>query len=574
MPATSKKPAINKKPAVGKGVLKDAITKKPAAAEASLKVAGKYGMTTVVLPPPTRRLRSKITLLPKSITTLVGLVAADETKDSGPRQVYLVTLPHPKQQKSQDGYTLIAPGSLTREQVLHKFLDSCRSPVYVDARNIRACPSVPLDKTGVWREMHQADANGQAYPHDHLPVLASRQFRFMPVKRALLRRHGLASNWSVSHTGYWSCMKYLAKPSPKKQSSSLDHQPVLWCAHGMHPVPATLCNEPLTAAAIEARRQTADDKAAETGAKPGRISEIDVWPIVVNNNIRNGGDDDNAHKLLISHAKKHCTKEMQQFLFKIRTRLPALIEDIWAWEKVESDLAVAMRTRTEAIQAAAQTKCVCEGQWKHHVLKSWKLNGIDGAELCKDILNALVSGRSESTPVIVLAGDRGGEGKSMLLKALLALFGSSHVFSRPAPGNFPLVDLPGKKCCFLDEWRFDQSILSFALQCVWYDGSIVPIARPQNQPGKDGHYSYEGNAPIFVTTKRKDLLALQSWAADDPSTGVPWDADASMLWRRLKVYHFTTRIPKPAKDLKYCPCCFAQLLVSNSSDPSTWCSFF
>ena len=201
-------------------------------------------------------------------------------------------------------------------------------------------------------------------------------------------------------------------------------------------------------------------------------------------------------------------------------------------------------------------------------------DSINGAELCKDILDALTSGRSESTPVIVLAGDRGGEGKSMFLKALIALFGANHVFSRPVPGTFPIVDLPGKKCCFLDEWRFDQTILSFALQCVWYDGSIVPIARPQNQPGTAGHYSYQGTAPIFATTKRKDLLTLQAWAADDPSTGVPWDADASMICRRLKVYHFTHRIPKPPKGLKYCPCCFAQLLVSNSNGPSTWCSFF
>ena len=54
---------------------------------------------------------------------------------------------------------------------------------------------------------------------------------------------------------------------------------------------------------------------------------------MVSNNFRNEGDDDTAHKQLIRYAKKHCTRDMQQFLFKIRARLPALIEDIWAWEK-------------------------------------------------------------------------------------------------------------------------------------------------------------------------------------------------------------------------------------------------
>ena len=76
-------------------------------------------------------------------------------------------------------------------------------------------------------------------------------------------------------------------------------------------------------------------------------------------------------------------------------------------------------------------------------------DSINGAELCKDILDALTSGRSESTPVIVLAGDRGGEGKSMFLKALIALFGANHVFSRPVPGNFPLCRFAREKMLFL-----------------------------------------------------------------------------------------------------------------------------
>ena len=70
-----------------------------------------------------------------------------------------------------------------------------------------------------------------------------------------------------------------------------------------------------------------------------------------------------------------------------------------------------------------------------------------------------------------------------------------------------MIDLPGKKIVFLDEWRFDQSILSFATQCLWYDGSSVPVARPQNGAGAGGHKDYKGNAPLFVTTKRGPLAA-------------------------------------------------------------------
>ena len=155
----------------------------------------------------------------------------------------------------------------------------------------------------------------------------------------------------------------------------------------------------------------------------------------------------------------------------------------------------------------------------------------------------------------------------MFLKGLLPVFGDRHVFKGPVPGNFPMVDLPGKKVVFLDEWRFDQSILSFATQCLWYDGSSVPVARPQNDVGGAGHKDYKGSAPIFVTTKRADLLELQAWALDRPDTGTPWDANASMLCRCLMVYHFSKRIPKPALALKTCPWRFAELVFSAS--PST-----
>ena len=148
------------------------------------------------------------------------------------------------------------------------------------------------------------------------------------------------------------------------------------------------------------------------------------------------------------------------------------------------------------------------------------------------------------------------------------MFGYRHVFKGPAPGNFPIVDRPGKKVACLDEWRFDESILPFATQCLWYDGSSVPVARPQNDAGGAGHKDYTGSAPIFVTTKRSDLLELEAWALDRPDTGAPWDANASMLWRRLKVYHFTKRIPKPPKALKTCPCCFSQLILSSTRPPN------
>jgi hypothetical protein len=44
------------------------------------------------------------------------------------------------------------------------------------------------------------------------------------------------------------------------------------------------------------------------------------------------------------------------------------------------------------------------------------------------------------------------------------------------------------------------------------------------------------------------------------------DADASMIYRRLKVYEFRKRITKAPGKIKYCPTCFAKLVLSQSGN--------
>ena len=203
----------------------------------------------------------------------------------------------------------------------------------------------------------------------------------------------------------------------------------------------------------------------------------------------------------------------------------------------------------------------------YYVKQSFQANAINAADLCRDILTSLVSGRCESVPVVVLAGARGGEGKSMFLKPLFSVFGDENVFIAPEKGTFPLVDLPGKKVVFLDEYRFNDQVLSYSTQCLWFDGSAVPINRAQNVQGITGHAKYRGTAPIFATSKLKDIQCLASLAADDPMTGVPLDAEASMAYRRLKVYPFSCRIAKPPSNINFCGRCFAYMILNGGEFP-------
>ena len=504
--------------------------------------------TTVKAPPKPKQ---------KSLPQPLVIDPDDEKRDSK-RAVYLVTFPHPKAARSSCGVLLVAPESKTKEELGKCVLDACLSPMHAHAHH--AGNFVAAKQMGVWREFHSDAVNGTTHTHDHVPLLsAAHGFRFEPVKRALLQRYGLASHWSCSHSGYWSAVRYCVMPSAKKPLESLDAEPWLWASDPPHPPLDVCCHEPITAQALNARRWAITKSVADKGKPEIRVTEMDVWGVVVRAGIRNTDEDRTADMQLARYAKDHCSIAMNHFLFKNRGKLNYLIDDIWRWEKVDDLLEQAQRTRMDTIQAALRSPCICGKEWFNAVVGALFLNEINIPELCYTVLEALKHGRSETTPVVVLAGAKGGEGKSMFFKGLAEVFGES-AFHAPVKGSFPMVDIENAKMCFLDDWRFDEEVLPWSIQCLWYDGSPVPVARPQNVPGRAGHLLYKGSAPVFCTTPLPDMQALETAATPSPVTGQPTNANASMIWRRLKVYTFKKPTPK-VKQLKRCCRCFAEILT-------------
>ena len=55
----------------------------------------------------------------------------------------------------------------------------------------------------------------------------------------------------------------------------------------------------------------------------------------------------------------------------------------------------------------------------------------------------------------------------------------------------------------LDDWRFNEDILSYNVQLLWFEGKPVVIAMPQNQ--RSGHIRYKADDPVFITTLQSDL---------------------------------------------------------------------
>ena len=123
-----------------------------------------------------------------------------------------------------------------------------------------------------------------------------------------------------------------------------------------------------------------------------------------------------------------------------------------------------------------------------------------------------------------------GEGKSFLFSPWRSVFGVDGVMERPDKGCFPLIGLEMKGVVLLDEWRFDESILSLPVQLLWLEGKPVPLPQPQNT-GDIGHKLYNGSAPIFITTKMQYLEKLVREA------GAAEAADESSVIARVACTH-------------------------------------
>ena len=199
-----------------------------------------------------------------------------------------------------------------------------------------------------------------------------------------------------------------------------------------------LARRPTTADSLEARRLKAVEHAESSGKSEPRPSEIDLWPLIVRHGIRNGENEDGQSGVdrLIQVAKDVCSPVMVRYLFKMRHKLAGIIDDVWHWECIDDRVHLSQRSRSDALMEAMRAPCVCSGRWPACVKESLVKNGIDASELGHDIYTSFTKGRSETTPVICLAGRQGGEGKSLIFYPLPAVLGEELVGHHAATGTF------------------------------------------------------------------------------------------------------------------------------------------
>eukprot|EP00435_Cladocopium_sp_Y103_P010551 s1908_g2.t1 len=367
------------------------------------------------------------------------------------KRAYLVTLPHTAAETSADGHRLVPPRNFTPEQV-----GNCFHAALAATQAGRQAPLAFL-LLSVFLERHN---NGEV--HYHVALLADRCFRFMPLKRELLRVNGLASHWSCSHDGYSSCVAYCYLPSPTKPMEELDPNPWLWAANNAtHPPLAEASQAPVTSNAWTKRRERERLQRHATGKGEKRWREVDIWPIAVEQNIQPGPD---SGERLMAYAKRCGGPMMVDFCFQNWDRLHAIVEKSWKVQQVEDFIAFQSKTRWQVLQDAQHNACTCDGAWAGHAQKILQQNDIQEAQWCQAMATALKDGRAKGA-LVCHAGLHGNEGKSFLFRPLLKVFGPDAVFvAPPSKSSFPLMGLEKARLAFLDDWRFNEDGKKFLQQ--------------------------------------------------------------------------------------------------------------
>jgi hypothetical protein len=456
------------------------------------------------------------------------------------KRAYLVTLSHTDKSTGQGGFKLIAPGSLSRQEIC-----DCMLTALARTQKSRVSPLL-FQMMCIFQELHDS-----LEVHYHIAVLADRCFRFVTLKRELLETHGLASHWSCTHESYATCVAYGYVPTSKKPASDLDPQPLLWAPNGKpHPALSEASRAPITAKAMTQRRENERHRRSEED-KAERFKDVDLWPIVIRENIY---DDESCAERVMAYAKRCGGAAMVDFCFRNWDKLPGLVARSWKVERVEEFVELASKTRIDLLRAACDSKCDCEGEWLAMARKVFKLNHIDEQQWRAAVVTSLAEGRAKGS-LICHAGVEGNEGKSFLLKPLVLIYGDEGVFTAPPKNAFPLLDLERARLTLLDDWRFNEDIVSYGVQLLWFEGAPFVIARPQNQ--YSGHLRYTKNDPVFITTLQEDITSLKG-------KRFLKQGDIDMMMKRLLVFRFSRKIFISKKVAKGCACCFARLLLSEA----------
>lgn len=433
-----------------------------------------------------------------------------EARPDAKRRSYLITWPHTNRAGR------LRPNEKSREEFAE----------YIKGAYASANLSPPHQFVVV-RELHQS---GDV--HFHAAVNHAKQHRWRQLA-AFLRARGVFARFD-EFDDYPQAVRYLVEESASKPAPDLDTCP-FW-SRGHPPMSGSrrvtdVPREPAPEASPSKRRRAT-------------FSLADLYDVVTSRNIRT-----EVGLLALAHEDRR----LVEFCMKKQGKVQSFINQAWNLANAEKRLQRQEMSRLAILKETAEKHpCVCGGSWNDAAVQIITQNGLQNNEVQHAIYRALALGRRKFTNV-ALVGPRNC-GKSFLLAPLCDIY---RTFQNPQPGgSYPLVGLLDAEMVYLDDFRYTPDLMRWNIMLIWLGGGAFQVPVPKNVNSCDE--TYEKSAPVFITSKAP-LVKTADGCVDEGET--------EMMDARVNYIRLSAPIQNPRLDIRNCPRCFANFVLSAGVPP-------
>ena len=370
--------------------------------------------------------------------------------------------------------------------------------------------------------------------HYHLAVKLSMNKRWLLVKNAMSRNHGIQLNFSANHENYFSAWQYVTKED--QQYAQSPNHPDL-----------TLTECPQTTQATKSRKrkkgQTKKTK-KQNPKKKKRLTPSEVSDIIVNKNIKSKTE----LYALVKTQKQEGRNELHDFVINRNSKkISELISTSWEIENAHRELARQNQKRTDILGECLSGDCVdsCDGMWYETAINTLHRNNINAQAFTGAIKTLLEKGRGKYCNILIVGPANCG--KTFILKPLVSIF---ETFVNPATSSFAWVGAEKAEVIFLNDFRWSSQLIPWHDLLLLLEGEKVHLPAPKTHFVQD--ILLDQDTPIFATSSNEIEFV---------KNGVTVERETNMMRVRWRVFEFINPVPESEqRELKPCPHCFARLV--------------
>ena len=295
-----------------------------------------------------------------------------------------------------------------------------------------------LEELAVFLEPHEDGS-----PHFAALVRSADRHKWRPLGEWLRAKKNVSVDFGANIKSWTDGIVYYCVASERKGIAGIDHSPHQWSRHGKPTPVRDLLPEKFRHPGVVRKNKVTQMQFLQICREHQVQDECEIWAIAC-------VQEDAGDKGLMTFLMEG---DPERSLAKAFKAMGA--QEIARRKKM---------TRVQILEEAAKAPCVCEANFGEHgymyvrMKEILHLNSIDGPFQAA-VFDALQQGRSKDRNIFTVGPS--DSGKSTLVKGLQEIF---RIYKPPDPAGkptFPLSTLPGKEIILLNEFAWDERIISW-----------------------------------------------------------------------------------------------------------------